>query len=242
MLCPACWIPAWVPAVPTARTYDWFSTARARASSVQWARRLLGPARGDDQRLGARIDQAAEHFREAQVVAGGKAQGGLRQSDRDQVLARSHHDRLALVEAEAVDLAVCGGPLALGGEDECGVVEGAVVGALDEGARVQPDPGVGGGLRHDLVGGPLKRLGLVLEVGVREGADRPEFGKDHQIRTVLGRDQRSRAPPAGIDGFVRVYCDLDEGGVHTTTVLAFEPSTQAYDRHTKALPGCLLAA
>lgn len=154
----------------------------------------------------------------------------------------AHHDRLALVEAEAVDLAVRGGPLALGCEDQRGVVEGAVGGALDEGARVQPDPGVGRGLRHDVVGGSLERFGLVLEGGVREGADRPELGEDHQIRAALGGDQRSRALPAGLDRFVRVYCDLDEGGAHTTTVLAFEPSTRAYDRHTKALPGCLLAA
>lgn len=87
----------------------------------------------------------------------------------------AHHDRLALVEAEAVDLAVRGGPLALGREDERRVVEGAVGGALDEGARVQPDPGVGRGLGHDVVGGPLERFGLVGEGGVREGADRPEL-------------------------------------------------------------------
>lgn len=107
---------------------------------------------------------------------------------------------------------------------------------------MQPDPGVGSGLRHDVVGGSLERFGLVLEGGVREGTDRPELGENHQIRAALGGDQRSRALPAGLDRFVRVYCDLDEGGAHTTTVLAFEPSTRAYDRHTKALPGCLLAA
>uniref|UniRef100_UPI00366FC146 hypothetical protein n=1 Tax=Bacillus cereus TaxID=1396 RepID=UPI00366FC146 len=65
-----------------------------------------------------------------------------------------------------------------------------------------------------------------------------------QLHTPLPQgDLRSVRPlAAGLDGFVRVYCDLDEGGAHTTTVLAFEPSTRAYDRHTKALPGCLTAA
>ncbi len=58
----------------------------------------------------------------------------------------------------------------------------------------------------------------------------------------MGNHQRGRSHSAGLDGFVRVHCDLDEGGAHTTTVLAFKPSTRAYDRHTKALPGCLLAA
>lgn len=107
---------------------------------------------------------------------------------------------------------------------------------------MQPDPGLGGRLRHRLVGGAPERLGLLLEHGVGERPDRPELGQDHQVGVALGDHQGGRSLPPGLDGFVRVYCDLDEGGAHTTTVLAFEPSTRAYDRHTKALPGCLLAA
>ncbi|CAM5722163.1 hypothetical protein SBADM41S_12367 [Streptomyces badius] len=107
---------------------------------------------------------------------------------------------------------------------------------------MQPDSGLGRRLRHRLVRGALQRLGLRREGGVRERPDRPEFGKNHQVSNALGDHQGGGSYSAGLDGFVRVHCDLDEGGAHTTTVLALKPSTRAYDRHTKALPGCLLAA
>ena len=62
--------------------------------------------------------------------------------------------------------------------------------------------------------------------------------------TAIARfsDEGGGTLPTRFDRFVLVYTDLDEGGAHTTTVLAFESSTRAYDRHTKALPGCLGAA
>ncbi len=75
----------------------------------------LGPARGEDEGLGAGVDEAAEEFGEAEVVAGAETDDRLGQTDRHQLAARAHQHRLALVEAEAVDLAVGGGQFT-GGE------------------------------------------------------------------------------------------------------------------------------
>lgn len=188
------------------------------------------------------VHEAAEEFGEAQVVAGRQADGEAGQRDGDEFVARTHHHRLPLVEAEAVDLAVGADQFTGGGEDEGGVVEGAVRGLLDDGARVQPHARVARRLRHHLVRRAGDRLRLLGEGLVGEGADGPQFRQDHQIGVLLFAYQRSGPRPTRIDCFVRVYCDLDERGAHTTTVLAFEPSTRAYDRHTKALPGCRPAA
>jgi hypothetical protein len=174
------------------------------------------PAGRDDEQVGPGVHQAPEQFGEAQVIAGGEAEGeagrriGAGQRDRHEFVAGAHHHRLALVEAEAVDLPVGGGQFAGGGKDEGGVVEGAVRCFLDDGARVQPDPGVARGFRHHLVRGPGGRLGPVGERLVGEGSDGPQFGENHQISAVLFPYEGSGTPPARIDRFVRVYCDLDE--------------------------------
>gem|GEM_PF-6775900 len=208
----------------------------------------LGPARRDHERLGPRVHERAEQLGKAQVVAGGHADGRLRQTYRHRLGARAHQHGLALVEAEAVDLAVEGGQLTGGGEDERGVVQGAFVRAVGGRAPLRDRPGVQPHARvtrrlgHHLVRRPLERLGLGCEPLVGERPGRPQLGQHHQIDSGLIAYQCRSATATRINRFVLFYPELDEGGAHTTTVLAFEPSLRAYDRHTKALPGCLTAA
>lgn len=202
----------------------------------------LGPAGREDEGLGAGVDEPAEELGEAEVVAGGDAEGGLRQTDRHQFGARAHQYGLALVEAEAVDLAVGGGQVAGGGEDEGGVVERAVGVPFGDRPGVQPGARVARRLRHDLERRPFEGLRLRTERLVGERAGGPQFRQHDEIDSGLFSYQSRHTPPTRIDRFAVVYVDLEERGAHTTTVLAFEPSIQAYDRHTKALPGCLTAA
>ncbi|GAA3300311.1 hypothetical protein GCM10020295_40710 [Streptomyces cinereospinus] len=141
-----------------------------------------------------------------------------------------------------MDLAVRGDQITGGGEDERGVVERPLGVALGDRAGVQPHARVAGGLGHGLVRRPLDRLGLRAELLVGEGSRRPQLRQHHEVGADLLPHQRDRPLPTFLDRFALVYGDLDQRGAHTTTVLAFDPSTQAYDRHTKPLPGCLTAA
>jgi hypothetical protein len=107
---------------------------------------------------------------------------------------------------------------------------------------VQPHARVARRLRHRLVRGTLERLGLARELLEGERTGGPQLGQDDEIGSGLFSYQGGHPPPSRFDRFAIFYGNLDQRGEHTTTVLAFEPSTRAYDRHTKALPGCLTAA
>ncbi|GAA3054837.1 hypothetical protein GCM10020000_41280 [Streptomyces olivoverticillatus] len=182
---------------------------------------LRGPARGDDEDLGALVDQGAEELGEAQVVAGGQAQRRLRQPYGDRFGARAHHDGLALVEAEAVDLAVGAHEIARGREDQGGVVERALGVPFADRAGVQPDARVPRGVRHGLGRGSVQRLRLGGEGLVGEGPDRPELGQHHQIAAALCAHELRDAGTAGGHGLFGVHCRLDQRGAHGTTTLSF---------------------
>ena len=144
------------------------ATPPRRRASRRPRRRARGRARGSGGRSRWRCRRSSR--------AGGRVTSSV---------ARAHQHGLALVEAEAVDLAVGGGQVTGGGEDEGGVVEGAVRVAFGDRARVQPHARVARRLGHRLVRRPVQRLGLG-----REGT------RTRRRRSVHSSGRTTRSAPA----------------------------------------------
>ena len=114
--------------------------------------------------------------------------------DGHQLLARAHQHRLALVEAEAVDLAVGRGAARRRGRRRARCCRGCRPAARStKEPACSQTPASARRLRHHLVGGPWSGSASVLEDVVGERPDRPELGQDHQVGAALG-DAPERPP------------------------------------------------
>ena len=205
MLCPACWTPASVPRGSDRQDVR-LVLDRTRPRQQRPVRATpLRPARGDD---GA----SRRPRRRARGTVPGSAgrnrwrgrAGGLRQGNHRSFVAGAHHHGLAPVEAEAVDLAVRGGPLALGREDERGVVERAVLGPAPRRSprAARPRPRRRPSAITSWVG-PRSGRPLSAKAVYAKAPAGPELGKDHQIRAAAGATTREAARPLReLDGFI----------------------------------------